>query len=178
MNTPTPPKTQSIFWGVVAASILQGCILIGEYVTAALPLWTGEELKVKTIPIDPRSLLRGQYVRLNYPFTQLKIEELQLESEHPLRNGEIVYITLKDAGDYYEYDSASLKEPTEGPFLRGRIANRKYEEDREYFRIRYGIEALFLPKEDAIEKETQLRDGGIATLMVASNGKARLVEVN
>lgn len=176
INSLTPHKTRNIFWGVVLTSLLQGCILVGEYVTAALPLWTGQEVKVKTIPIDPRSLLRGQYVRLNYSFTQLPTKELI--SEHDLRNGEVVYVSLKNAGDHYEYLSASLEEPRQGVFLRGRIANRKYEEDREYFRIRYGIEALFLPKKDAINKETKLRDGGIATIMVASNGKARLVEVN
>lgn len=176
MKSLIPAKSRNVFWGVVIATLLQGCILVGEYVTAALPLWTGQEIKVKTVPIDPRSLLRGQYVRLNYHFTEIPSKDI--ESELKLRNGEVVYVLLKEKGDHYEYASVSLEEPSGGVFLRGRIANRKYEEEKEYFRIRFGIEALFLPKEDAINKETKLRDGGIATIMVASSGKARLVEVN
>ncbi len=54
--------------GLVTAIIFQGLILIGMYVSAAMPQWTGTEIRVSTIPVDPRSMFRGHYARLNYAF--------------------------------------------------------------------------------------------------------------
>ena len=46
-------------------------------------------------------------------------------------------------------------------------------------RIRYGIEAYFLPREKALALEKALRNSGsVATVMVAPNGKAALMEVD
>ncbi len=35
------------------AIIFQLFVLSGMYVNAALPLWTGSEIRVKTVPVDP-----------------------------------------------------------------------------------------------------------------------------
>ena len=43
--------------------------------------------------------------------------------------------------------------------------------------MKYGIEALFAPKEKALALERQLRDSGVAVVRVAPNGKAALVTV-
>ena len=32
----------------------------------------GKEIRVKVVPVDPRSLFRGNYARLNYDFSRLK----------------------------------------------------------------------------------------------------------
>ena len=36
--------------------VVQISILVGMVVLAALPLWTGNEVRIKTIPVDPRSM--------------------------------------------------------------------------------------------------------------------------
>ena len=41
-------------------------VLAGEYTNAVYPLWTGQEIKLKTVPVDPRSLFRVNYARLRY----------------------------------------------------------------------------------------------------------------
>ena len=58
-------------------------------------------------------------------------------------------------------------------FLRGRVIGFL----PEYQWVRYGIEAFFAPKEKALELEKELRNGGIAVLMVARNGRAALKDV-
>lgn len=161
---------------LIAAIVFQLLVLTGMYVSAALPLWTGTEIRIKTIPVDPRSMFRGNYARLRYDISRLEVEKFSDNSE--LRNGEVVYVALKPGGDgLYQYADITLKKPGRGIFLRGRIESRRYEENVSYFRIKYGIEAFFAPKEKALQLESDLRDGGVAVLMVSSGGKARLKDV-
>ncbi len=162
--------------GIGIAILFQFAVLIGEYINAAIPLWTGREIKIRTIPVDPRSMFRGNYARLRYDVSQIETKKFPEGDE--LKNGEYVYIRLRpDANDLYIFDSISLNLPDKGVFLRGRIANRKYENDTNYYRIKYGIEAFFATKEKAITLEKHLTLGGIAVLMVADNGKASLKNV-
>lgn len=159
--------------GLFVAVVCQGLILVGMYALAALPLWTGTEVKIKTLPVDPRSMFRGNYAQLRYEISQLKTELFPDGTE--LRNGEVVYVALKPGEDNaYEYASVTLDKPDAGIFLRGRIQNRLYEDNANYFRINYGIEAFFAPKENALALEHNLREGGLAFLMVSDSGKARL----
>lgn len=162
---------------LIAAILFQGVVLTGMYVGAAWPEWSGTEIRVKTVPVDPRSLFRGNYARLRYDFDRLDRSEF---SENPwLRNGEVVYVSLqKGQGGLYRYRSVSLRRPDDGIFLRGRIADRFHHgAEPGSYRLRFGIEAFFAPKEKALQLEKDLRDGGVAVLRVAGNGKARLVDV-
>ena len=45
---------------------------VGHAGFGAMPLWTGKEIRVKVVPVDPRSLFRGNYARLNYDFSRLE----------------------------------------------------------------------------------------------------------
>lgn len=161
---------------LIAAIISQLLILTGMYVSAALPLWTGTEVRIRTIPVDPRSMFRGNYARLRYDISDLAAD--QLPNNEELRNGEPVYVTLKPGEDgLYQYAAVSLVKPDSEIFLRGRIENRRYQANGSNYRIKYGIEAFFAPKEKALQLESDLRDGGVAVLMVSRNGKARLKDV-
>lgn len=158
--------------GLVLALVFQFLVLGGMVGISALPLWTGTEIKIKTVPVDPRSLFRGNYARLGYEFSRT-----QLPSEingRRLRNGEKVYVMLKPSktDDRYEFDRVVLEKPSAGVFLRGR-AKRQYRSAS----ILCGIEAYFAPKEKALELEKELRKGATAVLMVASSGKARIKEI-
>ncbi|HIG40684.1 MAG: GDYXXLXY domain-containing protein [bacterium] len=159
--------------GSVVAQIL---ILVGMYVLAVLPLWTGKEVKLKTIPVDPRSMFRGNYARLNYGISQ--IDASHFPQDKDLRNGEVVYVVLMpDGEELFVFSKIMLNKPATGVFLRGRIQNRHYENKTSYYRVNYGIEAFFAPREQALKLEQQLRDGGIALLMVSDGGKARLKDL-
>lgn len=163
--------------GLVAAVVLQLLVLIGMQINAALPLWTGTEVRVKTVPVDPRSLFRGNYARLGYEFSRFPIESLNAEfSSQEIRAGEHVYVLLtEDADGIHRPTTVSLVEPAEGLFLRGRTEYRRFPGDA--LSVRYGIEALFAPKEEALALERQLRDDAVAVLMVSSNGQARIQTV-
>lgn len=168
-----PLPSKKITLGLGCAIVFQLLVLAGEYIGAAMPGWTGQEIRVHTVPYDPRSLFRGNYARLNYNFST--IDATQLPNHQQLRNGEIVYLPLSaDAAGIYQAAGATLERPNEGIFLRGRIANRQWQQDTEQFSLNFGIEAFFAPKQKALQLERDLRNGGIAVIMVDSSGKAIL----
>lgn len=162
--------------GLASAIALQLLVLLGIYLHAQLPLWTGEEIRLKAIPVDPRSLFRGNYARLQYDFSHL--DAAQFAQRDKLREGEVVYVRLKPGADgLYVFAGAGLKEPAEGPFLRGRITGSWLRGDADSYQVNYGIEAFFAPKEKALGLESRLRNGGVAVVMVSAGGRARLKAV-
>lgn len=160
-----------IIYGLALAITLQLFVVLGMVGKAALPMWTGKEIRVKTVPRDPRSMFRGNYARLNYEIGTL--QRSVLKDEVALRRGEIVYVSLKPEKDgLYGVKEATVDKPTEGIFLRGRVAN-KYAP----YRVNYGIEAFFAPKTKALKLEQDLRSGGVAVLMVTDGGRVALKDV-
>ncbi|KUJ80260.1 MULTISPECIES: GDYXXLXY domain-containing protein [Microbulbifer] len=161
---------------LAAALLFQFLVLIGMVVTAQVPLWTGQEIRIETIPVDPRSLFRGNYARLQYAFSEL--DTGVFGQDRPLRNGEVVYVSLTpDKQGLYRFAGASLQEPEDGVFLRGRVSGQWWRREGNVYRIRYGIEAFFAPKERALALESELREGGVAVLRVSASGRARLERV-
>jgi len=171
------PASRKLTIGLIAAVLLQLLILIGMQLNAALPLWTGTEVRVNTVPIDPRSLFRGNYAQLGYEFSRFPAGSLdEAFSVQDIRAGQRVYVTLvQDADGIHQPTSVSLVEPVQGLFLRGRVAYRHRQGDD--LAVRYGIEALFAPKEEALALERQLRDDAVAVLRVSDNGQARIQSV-
>jgi len=164
-------KQSRIIIGLGLAVALQLFVVLGMVGKAALPMWIGEEIRVKTVPRDPRSMFRGNYARLNYEIGRLPKE--MLNTDRRLRRGEIVYVSLKKKGDgLYGIADASLDKPDEGIFLRGRIVS-KYAP----YRVEYGIEAFFAPKKKALQLERDLRNSGVAVLMVTDSGRVALKDV-
>ncbi|MBF8269721.1 MAG: hypothetical protein HW386_1430 [Gammaproteobacteria bacterium] len=154
--------------GIIAGLVLQLLVLAVEYLGAMYPLWTGQEVTLKVIPVDPRSLFRGNYARLNFDISTVPVTDIPTVSE--LRFNQFIYVRLKPGDDGISvYDGASLARPASGLFIRGRVQGDQ--------NIKYGIEAFFAAKEKALELEEKLRTGGLAKVMIAGNGKAALQDV-
>ena len=165
-NSPRPPAPT-----LGAAITFQILVLVGMVVSAAMPLWTGTEIRVKTVPVDPRSVFRGNYALLRYDFSNLPPSGLGIIED--ARQGEVLYVRLErgEEGEH-EYAGVSLERPSDGIFLRGRIADF-----HPTYRVRFGIEAFLAPKDKALALERDLGEGGIAVLMVAGDGRAAIKEV-
>lgn len=63
-------------------------------------LSTGTPVVLKTAPIDPRSLFSGDYVRLNYDISRLKLDDLGGDDEFD--RGDRVYVVLAQRGEFWE----------------------------------------------------------------------------
>ncbi len=157
---------------LTSAIIGQLIILCSIYLFSMLPFITGEAIQLNVIPVDPRSLFRGNYAQLNYDISTLPRNTLPTDIQ--LRHGEKIYVSLKENEQgIFQFDQVNLSKPQDSTFIRGRI---DYSYDESMY-VLYGIEAFFAPKEKAIALENQLRTGGIAIIMLDHNGKARLKEI-
>lgn len=170
-----------VLTGLVLGIALQAIVLGGIVAHAALPLWTGTEIQVRTLPVDPRSLFRGNYALLRYDFSRVPVS--MIPGAENLRHDDLVYVSLRQGSSgLHEMEAVLLQEPQSGIFLRGRVRstvtnrmrpNRQADE----IRLEFGIEAFFAPKEEALRLERELRQSGTAVLMVAGNGRAALKDV-
>ena len=154
----------------VAAILFQLVVMAGVWVNGFYPLWLGEEVRLKTRPVDPRDLFRGNYARLHYDF-----DTIEPGASADFRPGDVVYVPLVRHGDLWNPQPAQVSRPESGVFLRGRVTSRPW---RSGSRVTFGIEALFAPKEKALALEKQLRHAAVAVVRVAPNGRAALVSVN
>ncbi len=87
----TPANRRFLVIGLTLTISFQLCVLATEYLSSVWPLWFGSPVSLKTAPVDPRSLFRGNYVRLNYDISTISKE---LTQEH-FKVNEVAYVTLK-----------------------------------------------------------------------------------
>lgn len=97
---------------------------------------------LETVPVDPRDLLRGDYMILGY-----KIGRVPPPGQEKKEYGTPIWVTLRANGRFHEVATASWTEP-EHPapgelLIRGRVVSRPGEP---MLRVEYGIEKYFVPE--------------------------------
>jgi uncharacterized membrane-anchored protein len=135
----------------------------------------GQQIKLKTEPIDPRDIFYGDYVILQYAITTIP-KNLWLDSTEP-ENGDQVYVVLAQKGDYYEAISVSDKNPELGAnevVLKGRYL---YDFGEQEMYIEYGIERYFVPEGTGRELEEN-RGNMEAYIRIAPWGQMKIEKVN
>ena len=167
---------------LIAAIALQLGVLAMEYLGSIWPLWTGERVRLEIVPVDPRSMFRGNYARLDYTVANVDASLFSGPKER-LRKGEVVYVVLEQRDESWRAAGIQLGKPESEVFPRGRL-QRNWNADQSSFAVRYGIEAWFAPREKAIEIEqaTRRQQGegsrAFAEVAIASSGRAALVELD
>ena len=76
---------------VLAALLLCGLILATVVQRAAI-LRSGQEARLEVVPVDPRDLLRGDYVILDYRIGTVDIPK---DATTPFTRGQQVFVTLR-----------------------------------------------------------------------------------
>lgn len=154
-----------VFKIALVLCIAQVAVLLAMYASSVYPIIFGREITIISRPIDPRDMLRGNYVRLWYEnfggFTSL------LE----FKAGTKVYALLEPdpraGANGYKIAKITDKKPNDGVFLAGRIESPH--------RGVFGIEAFFLPVDKALELERELASSGaLVSIGVLENGTARI----
>lgn len=173
LHTPeisVPVNKKLLGFGLLLTLVLQLGVLGTEYLSSIWPMKFGEPVLLKTEPIDPRSLFRGNYVRLNYSISQV---DAALAPE-PFRTHQQVYLTLKQEGKYHVADKLLHEPPEQGPVIRGRI---RWANDQ-FYRIDYGIEAFFMPRQKALAAQSAVREKEAwAEVYLLDSGKAAIADL-
>lgn len=144
-------------------------------------LSNGREVVLDVIPVDPRSLFRGDYVILGYDISRMK---LPAGAAVPKR-GDAFFVTLRRADDgTWRSVAASEQAPArveEGDVvLRGRVTyayqpSRNEADQEANIGLSYGIESYFVPEGTGRTLERMVGDRKIsAILAVDSRGTAAI----
>lgn len=147
-------------WGrhaLVAAAMtlaLAGLIADKHYTLA-----TGRPVVLRVAPVDPRSLFRGDYVRLNHDLTRLALAELAGDDD--FARDEPAYVVLAPGAPHWRAVGVYRRWPQAAPeqvVLKGEVvwqavAGTAHEP---YLRLRYGIEQLYVPEGEGRAVEAQV----------------------
>ena len=133
----------------------------------AMKQWTlntGIPVLLETQPVDPRSLFRGDYVRLSYTISDLRLDKLTGDDAFERLDG--VYVVLEQGKTYWKPVSVHRRWPELRPgqvAIKGKVQyldNRSYRPPRSGRRqpattmhVRYGIENYFVPEGSGRELE-------------------------
>ena len=169
---------------LIAAIIVQVLILSLEYLNSVYPLWIGQKITLAVRPVDPRSLFRGNYARLNYDIERLDRGLYKDNAFQKAKRGSVIYVSLEKQEDVWVPKTVQPDKPTKELFIRGRVRGNHPSNQTT---VQYGIEAYFAPPEKAKAVERDLRQAqrghdidtslAVAEVMVAPNGKAALLRV-
>lgn len=144
----------------VALICLLNLGLVGVAVASQLSARvTGEEIRLRVEPVDPVDPFRGAYVDLAYT---------DISSRTTKETGD-AYVSLARRRDVWKATSVSTESPDAGLYL-------KCHDDG--WRLRCGIESLFVPQDRARALEADVTRGDVvAVVKVDSRGNAALVSV-
>jgi len=178
--------------------LLQTAALVTMIAIKQWTLSTGTPVLLETRPVDPRSLFRGDYVRLNYTINRLLTE--QLGGDDVFFKHDPIYVTLKKTDNYWQAVSIHHEQPEipdQQVAIKGEVRyisktswNREIrkQEAANEIRVLYGIENYFVPEGEgmALERPKQGervdiqvavdRFGNAGILGILVNGKMRYRE--
>ena len=124
------PWASIAFWIVVAGQLV---FLISFISVKETALRSGAEVVLQTVPVDPRSLLQGDYAILDYEIADLP-PFLRDQSV-----GETVHVELTEGPDVWEAGRYSGGQPTDsGVFIKGRVDRPGH--------LDFGIGTFFIPE--------------------------------
>ncbi len=110
---------------------LQALVLVGGAVAEEWRLARGDDVVLRTMPVDPRDLFRGDYVVLAY-----EISEFHAQGVEP---GDVVFVELAERDGIWRAVRLHRRPPESGAtFIRGEVRRPGW--------IEYGIEAYFVPE--------------------------------
>lgn len=128
---------------------------------------SGKVVHLRTAPVDPRDLFRGDFVRLQYEINNVRVEQLEPAPARPppeQRRHQVVYTRLQAIGEgLYEAAGTSTTRPADSLFIRGRTEEAWHLGRRGagHMFVKYGIEQLFVEQGSGkqIEDRRGRRDG-------------------
>ena len=130
-------------------------------------LKTGEDVMLKTRPVDPRDLFRGDYVILSYEIGRLDINSLQTDSAN-FNKSDKVFVKLIKQENYGVATAIYKSQPKEGLFIKGTVK----EIQGSLITVEYGIESYFVPEGEGWEIQRQSGRGLEAKVAIDKFGNA------
>ena len=170
-------------WRLVIAALVVALAQIGflGWIIAgrAAVLRDGRDIVLKVEPVDPRDLLRGDYVRLNYEISRIPAKSITGPPAGSLTTEEgPLYVRVRKGDDGYWHpvsaafgaQPAAAESPDEAD-VKGHIREGWSLEGENTIDVEYGLDRFYLPEGEglAIEQDIRVRPFGIRVAL-ASDG--------
>lgn len=180
------PKTLRYLAIALGLAVLQTAVLGWMIESRAGILRSGEEILLKTAPVDPRDLLRGDYVILAYDVSTIPAS--LITGDRPAEAGwQVMQVRMKPGADgfwtaaeasfgvlpqeagcvvletqrFYYYGGADLASGSDASL-----------------RVDYGIERFYVPEGEGREIETRRNAGEVAVVVrVGKGGRSQIREL-
>lgn len=164
----------------ILVSMAQCGILASMIVTRASVLRSGQEVLLRSAPVDPRDPLRGDYVVLTYDISSIPVE--RLKGRRPADNVYApVYVRLKPAEDgYWAIDEASFDpvahQEGSAVLVSDPISVSSWLwSPGNQIRLTYGIERYYVPEGEGRSIEDARNDGRVSVaIRVGETGRAQI----
>lgn len=171
-------KKPFLMVAALVSSLALGAVITWMIADRAAILRDGQDVVLKTEPVDPRDLLRGRYVRLNYAISTIAAPLFNLEAGERLERGATVYVKLVEGADGYWAATDAAATPPEGGesvWIRGKVRYGVWPAS-ETVAVEYGIERFYTPETEAPEIEKEMRDGMVTDIVIAvgDDGRAQI----
>jgi uncharacterized membrane-anchored protein len=172
------PERRNLWLAIAAVALGQAAVLGWMIWDRTSLLANGREVVLEVIPVDPRSLFRGDYVILGYDISRYTLPP---GSTPPQRNAPF-YVTLrKGTGDSWQAVAGATEAPAQvAPdevVIKGRVDYvplpvPDQRQEPVVVGVHYGIESFFVPEGTGRELEKMVGDKKISALIaVGSDGQ-------
>ena len=165
----------------LAVAVLQIGFLASMIAGRAAILRNGQEVVLAVRPVDPRDLLRGDYVILTYNISTLATDLFE-EQPAEARKGsrEAVFVRLRPGENgVWQAVAARYGEKPHGARQDGDVdirgVSRRWRDDAATLNVVYGVERFYVPEGEggAIERDMNVRPFRM-TVAVDANGAAQI----
>lgn len=173
-----------LWFAAIVVAALQTAVLgymVGE---RAWGLRSGVEVILKTAPVDPRDLLRGDYVILNYDISRVPVSTLVGGPPKESLSNQVLSVRLKKQDDGYwgiaESSFGTLEPKPDTVILKSLPFDYvsygdSAETSQAVIAVSYGIERYYVPEGQGHDIESARNDNRVAiAARVSSDGVAHI----
>ncbi len=167
------------FGAALAIAFLVQAGLVGWLVVdRALLLKNGHEVRLAVVPVDPRDLLRGDYVVLSYDISRL--DSGTLDGDDEFSSGEPIYVALVQSGEAWKATAITRARPATGTWIKGAVdtilaGSPGCGGDCKTYVVDYAIGKFFVPEGTGRELEKLRNDQHLAVdVALGADGRAAL----
>lgn len=166
--------------GWVIAALLQVLFLVfiaGSYYSLD---YFGKEIKIKTVPVDPRDILYGDYVTLRFEISTVPLALYKGDPSALDQGQKKAYVVLEENKDgYFAVKEVSPEKPdlTDDQVVLTAKAQKIWGETSDQIQLTYGLERYYVEENTGKELEKQASDMDVI-VSVAPWGAHKIVELN
>ncbi len=178
MNGIVAKPRRWLYIGATLAALLQSGVIYASIEKRASILRSGKEVVLQTQPVDPRDLMRGDYVALGYAISS--VDRKAIPGPAPA-DAHVVYVAVKPGPtDVWVFSRASFKPftdlaPDEAQ-IRGESPYAIDDEPEQAITLDFGIERYYIPEGQGHDIEDAEREHRITAVVAVSAGGTAVIK--